>query len=115
MKKIGLFCGRFQPFHDGHLECVKEILKTHETCVIAIRDTEISSKDPLTMEERLRMIASKTSDLGMPVEIIEIPDIDTIFIGRDVGYDLIKLSKKLEKISGTNIRNKMYGDSKKNV
>jgi len=48
-----LYCGRFQPPHQGHLSSVKYGLKFAEKVLIGIRATPLSLKDPLTPEERV--------------------------------------------------------------
>lgn len=101
-----LFVGRFQPFHQGHKALIETVLKQDKSVVIAIRDTEISHKNPYTVFERWTMIQNQLKDYGELVKIVVIPDIDEICYGRDVGYKLrkIDLDKQTEKISGTSER-----------
>ena len=56
---IALFVGRFQPFHLGHLQAVKEILGKNEKVVIAVGSSQESrtEKNPYSFEERKGMIA----------------------------------------------------------
>jgi len=53
-----LIIGRFQPFHKGHLELVKYILKECDEFVIAIASAQFNyiEKDPFTAGERIWMI-----------------------------------------------------------
>jgi len=53
-----LIIGRFQPFHKGHLELAKHILKECEELVIAIASAQFNylEKDPFTAGERIWMI-----------------------------------------------------------
>jgi nicotinamide-nucleotide adenylyltransferase len=55
---IGLFIGRFQPFHNGHLHVVKQILEECGEVKIGIgsANTEITEKDPLSTAKRKEMI-----------------------------------------------------------
>ena len=57
-KKIGLFIGRFQPFHRGHLDALKQILEANDLVKIFIGSSNIQrTKDnPLSYEERKRYI-----------------------------------------------------------
>ncbi len=50
--------GRFQPFHLGHLELVKQILKECDEVVIALTGSQFNyiEKDPFTSGERVEMI-----------------------------------------------------------
>ena len=56
--KTGLFVGRFQPFHLGHLDIVKKILKENERIIIAIGSAEKNyvPENPLTAGERVMII-----------------------------------------------------------
>lgn len=53
-EKIGLYIGRFQPFHRGHLSVVREALKHCSKLVIAIGSAqeERTKKNPFSFEER---------------------------------------------------------------
>lgn len=102
-KRFALFIGRWQPFHEGHKYLIDEAIKKGENVCIAIRNTEISSKNPYTTEQRAEMIRRVYRD---KVEIIVIPDINSINIGRKVGYDVNRIDppEHIGKISGTNVR-----------
>jgi len=56
--KTGLFVGRFQPFHLGHLDIVKKILAENERIIIAIGSAEKNyvPENPLTAGERVLII-----------------------------------------------------------
>ncbi|MCK9431371.1 MAG: adenylyl-sulfate kinase [Candidatus Omnitrophica bacterium] len=102
-KKYALFIGRWQPFHKGHKYLIDEALAKGENVCVAIRDTEISEHNPYGVEQRAEMIRRV---YGSQVEIIAIPDISSINIGRKVGYDVNRIDPpaEIEKISGTNVR-----------
>lgn len=105
-KHASLFVGRWQPFHAGHQALVETVLRKKKPVVIAIRDTEISHKNPYTVAERWTFIQRALRKYGELVKIITIPDIDEICYGRDVGYGIrrIELGKRLQEISGTKVR-----------
>ena len=50
--------GRFQPFHNGHLELVRQILEKCDDVIIAITSSQFNylKKDPFTAGERIEMI-----------------------------------------------------------
>lgn len=50
--------GRFQPFHLGHLELVKQILNECDDVIIALTGSQFNyiEKDPFTSGERIEMI-----------------------------------------------------------
>ncbi len=59
--------GRFQPFHKGHLEVIKEILKTNRSLIIGIGSAQYSHtlKDPFTAGERHLMISTTLEREGI--------------------------------------------------
>jgi cytidyltransferase-like protein len=103
-----LFVGRWQPFHDGHKALIETVLKKGKPVIVAIRDTEMSHKNPYTVAERWTMIQKALVSYSELVKIVVLPDIDEICYGRDVGYGIrkIELDGKLQKISGTKARKK---------
>jgi nicotinamide-nucleotide adenylyltransferase len=58
MVKRGLFVGRFQPFHFGHLAAIKDVLEEVDELVIVIGSAQYSHNinNPFTAGERLVMI-----------------------------------------------------------
>jgi len=55
---IGLFIGRFQPFHNGHLHVIKQMLKECSEIVIGIgsANSEITEKNPFNSAKRQEMV-----------------------------------------------------------
>lgn len=110
-KKYCLYVGRYQPYHAGHHYIINESLKQGKNVCIALRDTPISEKDPYSVEERTEMISKsfvKEMATGQ-VKIISIPDIESINIGRLVGYDIVRFDapEHITGISATGIREAM--------
>jgi len=66
----GLMMGRFQPFHLGHLNLVKQILDECDEVIIAITSSQFNylEKDPFTSGERIEMIhdSLKESNVDLP-------------------------------------------------
>ena len=60
MKNVGLFIGRFQPFHYGHLATVKLALENVKLLYIIVGSSQKSheSRNPFTAGERIMMIRS---------------------------------------------------------
>ena len=54
----GLAVGRFQPFHLGHLDLVRQILSECDGAIIAVASSQFNyiRKDPFTAGERIEMI-----------------------------------------------------------
>jgi len=84
MQKLttGLFVGRFQPFHFGHLATVKFALKSVDTLVIVVGSAQKSHepRNPFTAGERVSMIKASLDADGeidaKKILIIPVPDVD---------------------------------------
>ncbi len=84
MLKRGLFVGRFQPFHKGHLNAVKFILKQVEELILVVGSAQHShdSVNPFTTGERIYMVrlAFKESRIDLNTHIIvPVPDVTLLF------------------------------------
>ena len=114
--KFALFIGRWQPFHDGHQWLINQQLVKGNNVCIAIRDVEQDEKNIWTSEEIQVMLEERFKDEIMlgKIKVICIPDIDSINIGRDVGYDIIEYKPPhvIGEISGTKIREELKNKSK---
>lgn len=80
-----LFLGRFQPFHNGHLAAIKQILLECGHVVIAIGSSDKSrtQENPFTAAERREMITQTLRDEGITnYSIVEIPDAGPSWIDR---------------------------------
>lgn len=80
MVKRGVFVGRFQPFHLGHLEAIKDVLKEVDEVVIVIGSAQYSHNldDPFTAGERLVMVRRALEEAGIDytqVWIVPVPDV----------------------------------------
>jgi nicotinamide mononucleotide adenylyltransferase len=110
-KKFALFIGRWQPFHAGHQWLINQQLDKGNPVCIAIRDVEKDEKNIWTSLEIKLMLEERfeTEIKGGAIQVVIIPDIDSINIGRDVGYDIIEHvpSDKIAQISATKIREQL--------
>jgi len=74
--KRGLFVGRFQPFHFGHLGAIKAALEQVEELIIVVGSAEYShtEKNPFTAGERVEMIRAALTEAKMdPGRYLVIP------------------------------------------
>jgi len=76
----GLFVGRFQPFHFGHLKAIKDVLKEVKELVIVIGSAQYSHNinNPFTAGERLTMIRRALEEAGIDssrVWVVPVPDV----------------------------------------
>lgn len=71
-KTTSLYIGRFQPFHLGHLDAIKQIFEAGETelLLIGIGSAEESHTpdNPFTAGERFEIIADALEEAGIPRE-----------------------------------------------
>ena len=115
-EKYALFIGRWQPFHDGHQWLINQQLEKGNSICIAIRDVEQDEKNIWTSKEIQEMLEERFKNAIMlgKIKVICIPDIDSINIGRDVGYDIIEHTPPqfIGKISGTKIREELKNKTK---
>ena len=81
MKKYNtlVLIGRFQPFHNAHLEIVKRATALCDKLVIVVGSARQprTYKNPFTFEERAQMIRHATMGLSLQISIE--PNIDTIY------------------------------------
>lgn len=80
MVNRGLYVGRFQPFHLGHLEAIKEALAEVDELVIVIGSAQYSHNinNPFTAGERLVMIRRALQEAGIDLSriwIVPVPDV----------------------------------------
>jgi nicotinamide mononucleotide adenylyltransferase len=109
--KFALFIGRWQPWHDGHQWLIDQQLQKNQPVCIAIRDVPLDEKNwweaesiKINLDTRFEKEISEGK-----IKVIIIPDIDSINIGRGVGYDIIEHvpSEEVASISATKIREQL--------
>ena len=110
-QKTALIIGRWQPWHKGHRKLFEVALDRAERVLIGVRHTHASDeKNPLSFDEVKDFIDNdlKKNYTGK-YDIIDLPNITNIIYGRDVGYNVEKISlgDDVEKISATQIRKSM--------
>ena len=76
----GLYVGRFQPFHLGHLEAIQRVLKDADEAVIVIGSAQYShnTNNPFTAGERLVMIRRALKEANVDysrVWVVPVPDV----------------------------------------
>lgn len=132
----GLYIGRFQPFHLGHLSAVKQALEQVDRLIIGIGSSQYhhTPENPFTGHERQKMIESALQeegieskcqiflipDLHQPEKWVEhvislIPPFDMVFVGNEGVVKelfeekgiLVKTVKKEFDISATHLRKQM--------
>lgn len=105
MTKRAMFIGRWQPFHNGHKWLINQKLSEGKPILIAVRDIPPDEKNPFTTEQTVEMIQEVYRE--QDVEVVCIPDIESVNYGRGVGYEVNEHvpPQNIGFISATNIRN----------
>ena len=115
-KKYSMFVGRWQPWHKGHRWLIDQQLNEGKNVLLCVRDVAIDNKNPFSTEWVVNNLKSELSDLISKgkLEIMIIPDIESINYGRGVGYDIIEHipPQEIHDISATKIREKMKKEGK---
>ena len=87
-KKYAIFIGRFQPYHFGHIELIRQKLDAGIPALIMVRDIEPDDRNPFTTKQTLEMIETYHKSVNDDVKVIVIPDIESVNYGRGVGYEI---------------------------
>jgi nicotinamide mononucleotide adenylyltransferase len=115
-KQYSMFIGRWQPWHAGHRWLIDQRLEQGKNVLICIRDVEPDEKNPFTANEVHSNIVVELLDLirEKRVEVITIPDIESVNFGRGVGYDIIEHipPQEVSDISATKIRAQLKQEGK---
>jgi len=77
---IGLFIGRFQPFHLGHIDALKQARKygiTEFIIGVGSSNKEHTAENPFTYEERKTMITKILNAIGVKFTIYPLPDVES--------------------------------------
>ena len=133
----GLFVGRFQPFHLGHLADIKAALKECDELIIAVGSSQHShtADNPFSFEERVRMIEDTLIAEGVEhytifavpdvnddsrwVEHVEtlVPKFDIVYTGNQKTdrlfkqrYHKVKRVEMVQGVNSTTIRKRMISD-----
>lgn len=106
-----LFIGRWQPFHNGHKWLIDQKLGKGIPVLIAVRDKPSDPDNPLTTRQTVEILNEMYQNEN--VEIISIPDIESVNFGRGVGYEVNEFvpPKEINTISATEIRTSINNGS----
>ena len=114
--KYSMFIGRWQPWHAGHRWLIDQRLNEGKKVLLAIRDVEPDERNPWSAFQVAMNLEEELSELMTEgkVRLIIIPDIESVNIGRGVGYDVIEHipPDDLLYISATKIREQMKAEGK---
>jgi cytidyltransferase-like protein len=111
-----MFIGRWQPWHAGHRWLIDQALNEGKKVLLCIRDVPTDEKNPWSPIEVMYNLTNELLDLVEEgkLKLIIIPDIESINIGRGVGYDVIEHvpPQDVHDISATRIREQMKTEGK---
>ena len=105
-KKRAIFIGRYQPYHQGHISLIQQKLNQGIPALIMVRDIAPDEKNPFTTQQTVSMIEKYHAAKGDDVEVLIIPDIESVNYGRGVGYEINEFTPPdgIAFISATKIR-----------
>lgn len=78
MANRGLFIGRFQPMHLGHLEVMRRLAAGHDELVVAVGSANVSHTplNPFTGGERVAMVHAALREAGVANALtLPLPDV----------------------------------------
>ena len=106
-KKYAIFVGRFQPYHQGHISLIMQKINAGIPALIMVRDIAPDGKNPFTTGQTVEMIEKYHAAKGHNVQVIIIPDMESVNFGRGVGYEINEFTppENIGWISATGIRN----------
>lgn len=114
--QYSMFIGRWQPWHDGHRWLIDQRLNEGKNVLLCIRDVEPDEKNPWTAEQIHSNLSGQLIELILAgrVKLMIIPDIESVNIGRGIGYDVIEHvpPQEVHDISATGIREQMRKEGK---
>ena len=111
-----MFIGRWQPWHAGHRWLIDQALNEGKKVLLCIRDVPVDEKNPWSAIEVMMNLTNELLDLVEEgkLRIMIVPNIESINIGRGVGYDVIEHvpPQDVHDISATKIREQMKAEGK---
>lgn len=107
-----LILGRFQPLTANHIAFIRQVLAEGKPVAVCVFDTKKDADNPYSLNERFKMIEQA---FGSAVTAYSLPHIAEICYGRDVGYGMrqVELDQELPQISGTAVREHLFGTAMK--
>jgi cytidyltransferase-like protein len=105
-KKRAIFIGRYQPYHNGHINLIQQKLDDGIPVLIMVRHIDPDEKNPFTTQQTVDMIKKYHESKGDDVQVTIIPDIESVNYGRGVGYEINEFTptEEISFISATKIR-----------
>ena len=113
-KPTAQMLGRFQPWHLGHKKLFEEIIKKNSQVTIQVKNVKGIGDNPFSFRQIKKKILDDLINFKQRIRITSVPNISQICYGRTVGYKIkkIKLHSSIERVSATNIRQKLRRQGK---
>lgn len=112
--KYACFIGRWCPLHRGHKELIRRVhIDKKLPVLILVRDT----KEDIPIGQRIKIIDKWLQEERIPGVVMKIPDIEGLYYGRGVGYNIeeVILDEEIQSVSGTEIREMLKSGDLHNV
>ena len=79
--KVGVTIGRFQPFHKGHAEMVRNLTHKFNKVIVIVAGNSKDKKNPFSYDTRVKMMQASLPDVMSKIEIHKAE-----FAGKGSGY-----------------------------
>ncbi len=116
--KTGLFIGRFQPIHNGHMEAIRHAASKCGTLIVLVGSSQKSYEmgDPFTVGERVGMVHESLKGAGLAGKciVLSVPDIqnNALWVAHIKSlvppFDAVFSNNSLVKALFTDARDKVY-------
>jgi len=111
-----MFIGRWQPWHPGHRWLIDQKLNEGKNILLCVRDVPTDEKNPWSAWQVMMNLTEELMDLIEEgrVRLMIIPDIESVNIGRGIGYDVVEHvpPQDIHDISATQIREQLKAEGK---
>lgn len=114
LMKVGLYVGRFQPFHTGHIEAIKFALGKVDELIIVIGSAQYSFTldNPFTAGERMTMIKKGLEEVGIDSSKYQIVPVQNINIHALWVAHIKSLIPKFDSVfSNESLTSRLFKDS----
>jgi nicotinamide-nucleotide adenylyltransferase len=121
----GILIGRFQPFHDGHVRVVEDIVDEVDELIVGIGSADDSHepRNPFTAGERMMMVHGALEEVETTLYTVPLEDIDrnSVWVSHvesmspwfDVAYSNNPLVVRLFEEAGIDVRQTEMFDREK--
>lgn len=103
MYKRALVLGRFQPFHNGHLEVIRRALEISESVIIAVGSINLADKDnPIGYKDRVAILRKMIGKEGISDKVREIVGVRDFPDDDEWAGEVVRMAGMFDVVVGNN-------------